>query len=57
MIKKIISCGDIHIPSLRGIPELEETLSKFCDDCQAIVDKAEAIEKEFTAKVLKQISE
>ena len=39
MIKKIISCGDIHIPSLRGIPELEETLSKFCDDCQAIVDK------------------
>lgn len=39
MVKKIISCGDIHIPSLRGIPELEETLSKFCDDCQAIVDK------------------
>lgn len=38
-IAKIISCADIHIPSLNGIVEIKETLSKFIDDCKKIVDE------------------
>lgn len=38
-ITKVISCADIHIPSLHGIEEIKETLSKFIDDCKKIVDE------------------
>lgn len=38
-IAKIISCADIHIPSLNGIVEIKETLSRFIDDCKKIVDE------------------
>lgn len=37
-ITKIISCADIHIPSLNGIVEIKETLLKFIGDCKKIVD-------------------
>ena len=38
-ITKIISCADIHIPSLNGIAEIKETLFKFIDDCKKIVNE------------------
>lgn len=37
MITKIIACSDIHIPSLKGIDELKETLTVFIDKCKKIV--------------------
>ena len=37
MVTKIIACSDIHIPSLKGIDELKETLTVFIDKCKKIV--------------------
>lgn len=37
MVKKIIACADIHIPSLRGIDDLKESLEKFMAECRKIV--------------------
>jgi DNA repair exonuclease SbcCD nuclease subunit len=37
MITKIISCADIHIPSLKGIEELKEILKTFLNQCNEIV--------------------
>ena len=37
MVTKIIACSDIHIPSLKGIEELKETLSIFLDKCRKVV--------------------
>ena len=37
MITKIIACSDIHIPSLKGIDELKETLTVFIEKCKKIV--------------------
>lgn len=39
MITKIIHCGDIHIPSLKGIDQLREVLTNFLDKCRKIVDE------------------
>lgn len=36
-ITKIITCSDIHIPSLKGIDELKETLNIFIEKCKKIV--------------------
>lgn len=36
-ITKIIACSDIHIPSLKGIEELKETLSLFLEKCRKVV--------------------
>ena len=36
-IRKIIACADIHIPALKGIPELKEHLQKFIDSCKKVV--------------------
>ena len=38
MVTKIIACSDIHIPSLKGIDELKETLTVFIDKCKKIVE-------------------
>lgn len=37
MVTKIIACSDIHIPSLKGIDELKETLAVFIEKCKKIV--------------------
>jgi DNA repair exonuclease SbcCD nuclease subunit len=37
MVTKIIACSDIHIPSLKGIDELKETLTTFIEKCKKIV--------------------
>ena len=37
MVTKIIACSDIHIPSLKGIDELKETLTIFIEKCKKIV--------------------
>lgn len=37
MVTKIIACSDIHIPSLKGIDEIKETLSVFIEKCKKIV--------------------
>ena len=37
MVTKIIACSDIHIPSLKGIDELKETLTVFVEKCKKIV--------------------
>ena len=37
MVTKIIACSDIHIPSLKGIDELKETLTVFIENCKKIV--------------------
>lgn len=37
MVTKIIACSDIHIPSLKGIDELKETLTAFIEKCKKIV--------------------
>lgn len=37
MVTKIIACSDIHIPSLKGIDELKETLTVFIEKCKKIV--------------------
>lgn len=37
MVKKIISCADIHFPRFNKIDELEEQLEKFYSDCEKIV--------------------
>lgn len=39
MVKKIISCADIHIPNYRGIEELKDTLTNFIEQCREIVDE------------------
>ena len=39
MITKIISCADLHFPSLRKIDELKEVLSNFIEQCKDIVEK------------------
>lgn len=38
MVTKIIACSDIHIPSLKGIDELKETLTTFIEKCKKIVN-------------------
>ena len=38
MVTKIIACSDIHIPSLKGIDELKETLTVFIEKCKKIVE-------------------
>lgn len=42
MITKIIACSDIHIPALKGIDELKETLSAFVERCKKIVDEEDS---------------
>ena len=42
MIKKIIACSDIHIPSLKGIEELKVLLERFVDKCKKIVDEEDS---------------
>ena len=37
MVTKIIACSDIHIPSLKGIDELKETLTVFIEKCKKII--------------------
>lgn len=37
MITKIIACSDIHIPQLKGLTELKETLAVFIEKCKKIV--------------------
>ena len=37
MVTKNIACSDIHIPSLKGIDELKETLTVFIEKCKKIV--------------------
>ena len=37
MVTKIIACSDTHIPSLKGIDELKETLTTFIEKCKKIV--------------------
>lgn len=44
MITKIIACSDIHIPSLKGINELKETLTVFVDNCKKIVKNEDSPE-------------
>ena len=39
MITKIIQCGDIHVPSLKGIEQLKSVLEKFLKKCRNIVDE------------------
>ena len=39
MITKIIACGDIHVPSLKGIDQLKEVLQGFINKCKKIVDE------------------
>ena len=39
MITKIIACGDIHVPSLKGIDQLRSVLEKFIEKCKKIVDE------------------
>ena len=36
-VTKIITCSDIHIPSLKGIDELKEILNIFIEKCKKIV--------------------
>jgi DNA repair exonuclease SbcCD nuclease subunit len=36
-ITKIIACSDIHIPSLKGIEEIKETLTLFLEKCRKVV--------------------
>lgn len=39
MVTKIIACSDIHIPSYKGIAELNRILDRFIEDCKNIVKK------------------
>ena len=39
MITKIIACGDIHVPSFKGIDQLKPVLQRFIDKCEKIVDE------------------
>ena len=39
MITKIIQCGDIHIPQLKGIEAIKEVLVNFLDKCRKIIDE------------------
>ena len=43
-ITKIIACSDIHIPSLKGIDELKETLTEFINKCKKIVKEEDGPE-------------
>lgn len=43
-VTKIIACSDIHIPSLKGIDELKDTLSVFIDKCKKIVKEEDGPE-------------
>ena len=44
MVTKIIACSDIHIPSLKGIDELKETLTTFIEKCKKIVKEEDGPE-------------
>ena len=44
MVTKIIACSDIHIPSLKGIDELKETLTVFIEKCKKIVENEDGPE-------------
>ena len=44
MVTKIIACSDIHIPSLKGIDELKETLAVFIEKCKKIVKEEDGPE-------------
>ena len=44
MVTKIIACSDIHIPSLKGIDELKETLTVFLEKCRKIVKEEDSPE-------------
>ena len=44
MITKIIACGDIHVPSLKGIDQLRPVLQKFIDKCKNIVEEEDSPE-------------
>lgn len=44
MVTKIIACSDIHIPSLKGIDELKETLTVFIEKCKKIVKEEDGPE-------------
>lgn len=44
MVTKIIACSDIHIPSLKGIDELKETLTVFLEKCRKIVKEEDGPE-------------
>ena len=39
MITKIIHCGDIHIPSLKGIDAIKDVLTGFLEKCREIVEE------------------
>ena len=41
-IKRIISCSDIHIPSLKGMDELKEHLQRFILQCHKVVANGES---------------
>jgi DNA repair exonuclease SbcCD nuclease subunit len=43
-VTKIIACSDIHIPSLKGIDELKDTLSVFIDKCKKVVKEEDGPE-------------
>lgn len=42
MIKKIIACGDIHVPSLKGIDQLKVVLQNFLDKCKKIIEEEDS---------------
>lgn len=44
MITKVIQCGDIHVPSLKGIEQLKAILQRFIDKCKKIVDEEDSPE-------------
>lgn len=44
MVTKIIACSDIHIPALKGIDELKETLTLFIEKCKKIVKEEDGPE-------------
>lgn len=39
MVKKIIACADIHIPSFKGIEEIKKVLQKFIEECKNIINQ------------------
>jgi DNA repair exonuclease SbcCD nuclease subunit len=43
-VTKIIACSDIHIPSLKGIDELKDTLSVFIEKCKKVVKEEDGPE-------------
>lgn len=44
MITKIIACADIHVPSLKGIDELKEQLTRFIKNCKKIIKEEDGPE-------------